>query len=202
MAALDTASTGLWQPPSIVADRDTPDPTQVTPRATPGSLPHRAAGPTNPAVSTRGSLDPQARSPHASAGSSGESSSGESSGGESSGGKSSGGKSSGGGGGGDGLSGVFVLAGYEDGTVAVWDASSPSRPVASARLHSEPVMCVTCSEGGTGGDWGMEQGTSNPPVEISKFKAKPAPRSKFDRSNWAISRRQDSSVRCSHCYTQ
>jgi WD40 repeat protein len=36
----------------------------------------------------------------------------------------------------------LLLAGYEDGAVALWDARSPARPVASRRLHSEPVMAL------------------------------------------------------------
>lgn len=133
-AALDIARTGLMQPPAITADRDTADPTQDPTTATPPPLPHRALDPTSLAGNDKtGSLDPRARSSHASAGSS------------------SSHTGSSGSGGADELSGVFILAGYEDGTVAVWDATSPLRPVASARLHSEPVMCVTCSVDGKGG---------------------------------------------------
>jgi hypothetical protein len=36
----------------------------------------------------------------------------------------------------------YLLAGYEDGTVALWDGRAPGRPLAAARLHSEPVMAL------------------------------------------------------------
>lgn len=39
-----------------------------------------------------------------------------------------------------GTDAVHVAAGYEDGTVSVWDASQPAQPLMSSRLHSEPVM--------------------------------------------------------------
>lgn len=35
----------------------------------------------------------------------------------------------------------YLVTGYEDGVAALWDLRSPSRPLGSARLHSEPVMC-------------------------------------------------------------
>ncbi|GLC48321.1 hypothetical protein PLESTB_000083400 [Pleodorina starrii] len=36
----------------------------------------------------------------------------------------------------------FVVAGYEDGVVALWDVRNPRRPLGSLRMHGEPVMCV------------------------------------------------------------
>ncbi len=38
--------------------------------------------------------------------------------------------------------GLHVLAGYEDGAMAMWDLRRPSTPVAEARLHAEPIMCL------------------------------------------------------------
>ncbi|KAG2435047.1 hypothetical protein HYH02_012044 [Chlamydomonas schloesseri] len=35
----------------------------------------------------------------------------------------------------------YLVTGYEDGVAALWDLRSPGRPLGSARLHSEPVMC-------------------------------------------------------------
>lgn len=37
---------------------------------------------------------------------------------------------------------LHVLAGYEDGVVALWDVRAPGRPLAATRLHSEPVMRI------------------------------------------------------------
>ncbi|KXZ54585.1 hypothetical protein GPECTOR_4g650 [Gonium pectorale] len=36
----------------------------------------------------------------------------------------------------------FVVTGYEDGVVALWDLRRPTGPLGSLRVHSEPVMCV------------------------------------------------------------
>ncbi|KAI8471324.1 MAG: WD40-repeat-containing domain protein [Monoraphidium minutum] len=35
-----------------------------------------------------------------------------------------------------------VVAGYEDGSVALWDVRAVGRPLAEARLHKEAVMCL------------------------------------------------------------
>ncbi|EFJ47322.1 hypothetical protein VOLCADRAFT_47022, partial [Volvox carteri f. nagariensis] len=35
-----------------------------------------------------------------------------------------------------------VAAGYEDGVVALWDLRQPGEPLASLRVHGEPVMCL------------------------------------------------------------
>lgn len=37
---------------------------------------------------------------------------------------------------------VYAAAGYEDGTVAVWDAGQPDSPIMSSRMHTEPVMAL------------------------------------------------------------
>ncbi|CAI5460576.1 unnamed protein product [Closterium sp. Yama58-4] len=37
---------------------------------------------------------------------------------------------------------LFLLAGYEDGRMALWDVRSPARPLTAARLHSQPVQSV------------------------------------------------------------
>ncbi|GIL52869.1 hypothetical protein Vafri_8637 [Volvox africanus] len=36
----------------------------------------------------------------------------------------------------------FIIAGYEDGVVALWDLRKPGRPLGSLRAHTEPVMCL------------------------------------------------------------
>ncbi|KAK9815640.1 hypothetical protein WJX72_007285 [[Myrmecia] bisecta] len=44
-----------------------------------------------------------------------------------------------------------LAAGYEDGTVAIWDLSQPAEPAMQLRLHTEPVMCLQIDSHGTGG---------------------------------------------------
>jgi hypothetical protein len=45
--------------------------------------------------------------------------------------------------------GVQVLVGYESGGVALWDLRAPGRPVSLAeRVHTEPVMALSCSPDG------------------------------------------------------
>jgi hypothetical protein len=39
-------------------------------------------------------------------------------------------------------SSLHLVAGYEDGMVALWDLRRPDCPVVKARLHQEPVMCL------------------------------------------------------------
>ncbi|BDA43160.1 Guanine nucleotide-binding protein subunit beta-like protein [Coccomyxa sp. Obi] len=46
---------------------------------------------------------------------------------------------------------VYAAAGYEDGTVAVWDADEADSPIMSSRLHSEPIMALTIDPSGKGG---------------------------------------------------
>lgn len=46
---------------------------------------------------------------------------------------------------------LYAAAGYEDGTVAVWDADKPDSPIMSSRLHSEPIMALTIDSQGKGG---------------------------------------------------
>ncbi len=45
---------------------------------------------------------------------------------------------------------LFAAAGYEDGTVAVWDADKPDSPIMSSRLHSEPIMALIIDPSGKG----------------------------------------------------
>lgn len=45
---------------------------------------------------------------------------------------------------------IYAAVGYEDGTVAVWDASCPESPMMSCRLHSEPVMALAVYPSGEG----------------------------------------------------
>ncbi|CAI5506422.1 unnamed protein product, partial [Closterium sp. Naga37s-1] len=37
---------------------------------------------------------------------------------------------------------LFLLAGYEDGRVALWDVRHPDRPLTAVRLHSQPVQSM------------------------------------------------------------
>ncbi|CAI7832125.1 unnamed protein product, partial [Closterium sp. NIES-54] len=37
---------------------------------------------------------------------------------------------------------LFLLAGYEDGRVALWDVRRPDRPLTAVRLHSQPVQSM------------------------------------------------------------
>ena len=45
---------------------------------------------------------------------------------------------------------LYAAAGYEDGTVAVWDADKPNSPIMSSRLHSEPIMALIIDSSGKG----------------------------------------------------
>ena len=46
---------------------------------------------------------------------------------------------------------LLLAVGYEAGHVAIWDVSSPmSAPLAVARLHEEPVLCLIIDAAGTG----------------------------------------------------
>ena len=49
--------------------------------------------------------------------------------------------------------GPWVIAGYEDGTLALWDAAAPARPAASAKLHAEAVMALVLDSSGQGVAW-------------------------------------------------
>ena len=40
---------------------------------------------------------------------------------------------------------LHVLAGYEDGSVALWDSRAPAACVAAQKLHSEAVMCLAAA---------------------------------------------------------
>lgn len=42
----------------------------------------------------------------------------------------------------DSASGPLLVAGYEDGSLLLWDVTQRSR-VSSAKAHPEPVMCLT-----------------------------------------------------------
>lgn len=44
----------------------------------------------------------------------------------------------------------LLAVGYEAGHVAIWDTSSPSAPLAVARLHDEPVLSLIIDAQGTG----------------------------------------------------
>ncbi len=46
---------------------------------------------------------------------------------------------------------LLVVAGYEDGTVAVWDCSAPATYLAAVRLHPEPIMALAMLPSGGGG---------------------------------------------------
>ena len=46
--------------------------------------------------------------------------------------------------------GPWVLAGYEDGTLALWDLAAPARPAALVRPHSESVMALAVDASGQG----------------------------------------------------
>jgi WD40 repeat protein len=55
--------------------------------------------------------------------------------------------------------GVFHLAaGYEDGTLLVWDLHSPAAPLAAARLQEEPLLTLDLDEGGEAGVCGGAEG--------------------------------------------
>lgn len=45
---------------------------------------------------------------------------------------------------------LYTAVGYEDGTLAIWDAAKPEHALMSARLHSEPIMTVAIDAQGTG----------------------------------------------------
>jgi WD40 repeat protein len=46
---------------------------------------------------------------------------------------------------------LHAVSGYEDGSVALWDTRQPSQPLASAKLHSEAVMCLAVAPNCTSG---------------------------------------------------
>ncbi|KAF6259103.1 WD40-repeat-containing domain protein [Scenedesmus sp. NREL 46B-D3] len=46
---------------------------------------------------------------------------------------------------------LHAVAGYEDGSVALWDVRRPNQPLASAKLHSEAIMCVAVAPDCTSG---------------------------------------------------
>ena len=46
---------------------------------------------------------------------------------------------------------VFLAAGYENGSLVIWDLGSPGAPVAHRKLFSEPVMALDVESGGGGG---------------------------------------------------
>ena len=46
--------------------------------------------------------------------------------------------------------GPCIIAGYEDGTLALWVAAAPARPAASAKLHAEAVMALALDSSGLG----------------------------------------------------
>ena len=46
--------------------------------------------------------------------------------------------------------GPWVVAGYEDGTLALWAAAAPARPAAFAKLHAEAVMALALDGSGQG----------------------------------------------------
>ena len=45
---------------------------------------------------------------------------------------------------------LHLLAAYEDGTVALWAAAQPSRPLATVKAHAEPVMALAAMPGTLG----------------------------------------------------
>ena len=48
----------------------------------------------------------------------------------------------------DGAACQYLMAGYEDGTLALWDATTKSEPKAMQKLHGEPIMALaTCGQG-------------------------------------------------------
>lgn len=48
-------------------------------------------------------------------------------------------------------SSIMLIAGYEDGSVMLWDLKKPSTPLLKARIHSEPVLAVVLDHAGLGG---------------------------------------------------
>ena len=42
--------------------------------------------------------------------------------------------------------GAFLLTGYEDGTLALWDTASTNRPKATVKPHAEPVMALAVQD--------------------------------------------------------
>lgn len=52
----------------------------------------------------------------------------------------------------------FVMAGYEDGVVVLWDLRSAARPLGSLRVHQEPVMCLDVLGRARGRGRGKPQG--------------------------------------------
>ena len=45
----------------------------------------------------------------------------------------------------------YLMAGYEDGTLALWDVAAKSRPKAVQKLHGEPIMALATH--GQGETW-------------------------------------------------
>lgn len=50
----------------------------------------------------------------------------------------------------DHAEGLLVLVGYEDGTVAVWQACCPAAPITLCRLQQEPIMALAIDADGSG----------------------------------------------------
>ena len=59
---------------------------------------------------------------------------------------------------GGGRRAVLLAAGYEDGSVAVWDPAAGAKPLALGKLHSKPVMALDVDPGGGGGVSGAAEG--------------------------------------------
>ena len=55
--------------------------------------------------------------------------------------------------------GVFLAAGYEEGSLVVWDLAAPAgaAPAAQRRLHTEPMMALALDPGGAGGVCGAAE---------------------------------------------
>jgi len=54
---------------------------------------------------------------------------------------------------------VLLATGHEDGTVAIWDVGAPTAPLASGKLHSQPLMALDVDPGGRGGVSGAAEDT-------------------------------------------
>ena len=55
--------------------------------------------------------------------------------------------------------GVFLAAGYEEGSLVVWDVAAPAgaAPAAQRRLHTEPMMALALDPGGASGVCGAAE---------------------------------------------